>query len=198
MTKLTCRTCGAKLELTDDIDRFSCSHCGNEFIVQRQGGIVSLKPVVDELEKISGHTGKTAAYSGATAENTDILAAEAKLKILRERIKEKSEIRNRIANSSVGSGEGCTVGCLSVFAILLIIGGMAALGSKDTSILGGIFTFLGVVLIIIGIVSYSSEKEKEDVAEKRKNQDLAQIERELSGLIKEADEQEKKIFGTKN
>jgi hypothetical protein len=56
MIKLSCKSCGAKLELTDDIDRFSCAHCGSEWAVERGGGIVCLKPVVEKLEKIEIHT----------------------------------------------------------------------------------------------------------------------------------------------
>ncbi len=49
---LSCPTCGGKLKITNDIDRFACSHCGNEHVVKRSGGIVSLSPVVDGLKKI--------------------------------------------------------------------------------------------------------------------------------------------------
>lgn len=55
MVKLSCRSCGAKLELTDDIDQFSCANCGTEWAVNRSGGIVSLR-AVDE------HVGGTILY----------------------------------------------------------------------------------------------------------------------------------------
>ena|GEM_PF-3226017 len=58
--KLTCPSCGAKLDLTKDVERFACSHCGNEHIVVRRGGIVSLKPVVEALEKVEAGTDRTA------------------------------------------------------------------------------------------------------------------------------------------
>ena len=47
---LSCPTCNGKLKITDDIDRFACVHCGNEHVVKRGGGVVSLKPVVEQLE----------------------------------------------------------------------------------------------------------------------------------------------------
>jgi hypothetical protein len=56
MTKLSCNSCGAKLELTDNIDRFSCAHCGAEWIVNRSGGIVSLKAVEEGIGKIAEST----------------------------------------------------------------------------------------------------------------------------------------------
>ena len=57
---LTCPTCGAKLKITNDIDRFVCLYCGNEHIVKRDGGIVTLKPVIDGLQKIGTSVDKTA------------------------------------------------------------------------------------------------------------------------------------------
>lgn len=58
---LTCPKCGGKLEVTPDIDRFACGHCGTEHIVQRQGGTVSLAPVVQQLERIGAGTDRAAA-----------------------------------------------------------------------------------------------------------------------------------------
>lgn len=48
---LSCPSCGGKLQITDDIDRFACAHCGSEHIVRRSGGIVSLKPVEGLLQQ---------------------------------------------------------------------------------------------------------------------------------------------------
>ena len=58
---LSCPSCGGKLEITNDVERFACSHCGREHIVKRSGGIVSLSPVVDALNKVGVGVDKTAA-----------------------------------------------------------------------------------------------------------------------------------------
>ena len=58
---LTCPSCGGKLEITNDVDRFACAHCGQEHIVKRSGGTVSLSPVVDALKKVGAGVDKTAA-----------------------------------------------------------------------------------------------------------------------------------------
>ena len=34
---LTCPSCGGKLQITEDIDRFTCAYCGNEYFVKRGG-----------------------------------------------------------------------------------------------------------------------------------------------------------------
>ncbi len=57
---LTCSKCGAKLQITKDIDRFTCSHCRNEQVVIRSGGIVTLAPVVNEVKGVKKATNKTA------------------------------------------------------------------------------------------------------------------------------------------
>lgn len=58
---LTCPTCGAKLQITNDVERFACSHCRNEHIIRRSGGIVSIAKVVDGLAQVQVGTDRTAA-----------------------------------------------------------------------------------------------------------------------------------------
>ena len=58
---LSCPSCGGKLEITEDIERFACAHCGREHIVIRGGGIVSLTPLVEGLRKVEIGVDKTAA-----------------------------------------------------------------------------------------------------------------------------------------
>jgi predicted RNA-binding Zn-ribbon protein involved in translation (DUF1610 family) len=57
---LTCPSCGGKLQITNDIDRFACGHCGNEHVVKRSGGVVALAPVVEGLAKVQVGVDKTA------------------------------------------------------------------------------------------------------------------------------------------
>lgn len=57
---LSCPSCGGKLQITNDIERFACGYCGKEHIVKRGGGIVTLSPVVDGLKRIQEGTDKTA------------------------------------------------------------------------------------------------------------------------------------------
>ncbi len=58
---LSCPSCAGRLEITQDIERFACAHCGREHIVKRSGSIVSLSPVVDALRKVEVGVDKTAA-----------------------------------------------------------------------------------------------------------------------------------------
>ena len=96
MIKLTCHSCGGKLEITDDIERFTCGHCGNEWIVNRSGGIVSLKAVEEQLIKVQEHTKETAEHTKETAEHSKIIAGDIKLKKINERINALTFEANRI------------------------------------------------------------------------------------------------------
>lgn len=48
---LTCPSCGAKLQITNDVERFACGNCGNEHIIRRSGGIVSIAPIMEDLTR---------------------------------------------------------------------------------------------------------------------------------------------------
>lgn len=58
---LSCPSCGGKLQITNDVERFACSHCGNEHVVKRGGGIVSLAPVMAGLQKVQASTDRVGA-----------------------------------------------------------------------------------------------------------------------------------------
>jgi len=73
---LSCPSCGGKLEITNDVERFACSHCGREHIVKRSGGIVSLSPVVDALNKVGVGVDKTAAELAIVRINREVVALE--------------------------------------------------------------------------------------------------------------------------
>ena len=57
---LTCPSCGGKLEIAKDIEQFACGYCNAEYIVRRDGSIVSLSPLAENLRKIQSGTDKTA------------------------------------------------------------------------------------------------------------------------------------------
>lgn len=57
---LSCPTCGARLQVGNDLQRFACAFCGNEHIVKREGGAVSLFPTLDGVERIQAGVDRTA------------------------------------------------------------------------------------------------------------------------------------------
>jgi hypothetical protein len=50
---LTCPTCGGKLEVTEDADRFVCIYCGNEHLIDPGEKVSALSIKVKELERES-------------------------------------------------------------------------------------------------------------------------------------------------
>ena len=58
---LTCPSCGGKLEITEDIERFACANCGKEHLVKRGGGTILIRPITDGLAKVQTGVDRTAA-----------------------------------------------------------------------------------------------------------------------------------------
>lgn len=47
--RLTCPTCRARLQVTQDMDRFACQHCGNEVLVTRRAGTAYLRSAAPHI-----------------------------------------------------------------------------------------------------------------------------------------------------
>jgi len=60
LVTLTCPTCGGKLQITPDIDRFACTHCGNEHLVKRSEGVIAIQPLAESLTGLRRATDRTA------------------------------------------------------------------------------------------------------------------------------------------
>ena len=57
---LACISCGGKLEITNDTERFTCSYCGIEQIVKRSGGNISAAILIEEFMKIKNSLDRAA------------------------------------------------------------------------------------------------------------------------------------------
>lgn len=83
---LTCPSCGGKLKVTSDIERFACAHCGTEHIVKRGDGIIALSPVLNAIAGVKS--------------SVDILANDVLLRRAKEAKaqldQEIAEIRSRL------------------------------------------------------------------------------------------------------
>lgn len=149
MIKLSCSSCGGKLEITPDIERFACGHCGTEWIVNRSGGIVSLKAVEEQLGDIKKHTGKT-------ADSTQYIALDAKIKDLE---KEIADVHNTMC--SLGQSSSNSIGCgiiLIFIAVAFFIIPLVLFFSSDNPLwpnLGGTM-LIGVIIGLLGLSSCSN------------------------------------------
>lgn len=115
---LTCTSCGAKLEITEDIDRFACAHCGTEHLVKRGGGIVSLAPVVEKLERVHEAT-------SATARELTVARLEREISALQA---EASKLARMIAADDITS-TAALLNCIGKVGFLRQI----QLGTKESS-----------------------------------------------------------------
>jgi uncharacterized membrane protein YidH (DUF202 family) len=100
---LSCPSCGGKLQITPDIQRFACAHCGREQIVQRGEGTISLSPVVDAIHKVQVGVNQT--------------AAELAIVRLQKELPEIQAQRSQLAINSPRPGVG-------IFPVLIVIGGI--------------------------------------------------------------------------
>jgi len=66
LLRMGCPSCGANLEIGRSLNRFACGHCGNEFLVNRGGGVIALEPVVEHLIQVKQGVDRTAAELAIT------------------------------------------------------------------------------------------------------------------------------------
>lgn len=133
---LSCPACGGKLEITNDVERFACSHCGREHLVRRGGGAISLAPILDTLQRVEASTGRT--------------ASELAIVRLKKEIAELQAARHAILDRNPKPAPSA----LFVFPVMigslsLCIGAVALMDNNARS-----FSFLafGFVVALIGIV----------------------------------------------
>lgn len=74
---LSCPSCGGKLQITSDIERFACTYCGNEQVVRRGGGIVSLAPVMEGLQKVQASSDRVGAELAIQRLGPQVITAKA-------------------------------------------------------------------------------------------------------------------------
>ncbi len=81
---LTCPNCGAKLQVTEDLERFACASCGNEHLIRRSGGLVSLAPLAEGLKGMERATDRTASEMAVQRLQTEIDAQTKALAALKD------------------------------------------------------------------------------------------------------------------
>ena len=89
---LTCPSCSGKLQINQELQRFACSYCGTEFVVNRGGGVVSLAPVVEGLKRVEKGVDRTAselAIARLTKDISDIEDGLASIEVIRTKTKLK-------------------------------------------------------------------------------------------------------------
>ena len=155
---LSCPSCGGKLEITNDIERFACAHCGHEHLVKRTGGLVTIAPVLHAIEKVGVGVDKT--------------AAELAIVRLQKEIDEvKTYRRNFLPKEKPDNG----LSICSFFAIpgmLIILLGFSPLNEATGVICTPIIIILGISLCIFGVKFIPKASREIEIWEKRGKREI--------------------------
>lgn len=138
---LSCPNCGGKLQITSDVERFACAHCGKEHLVQRGMGTISLKPVVEKLDAIQHTSQQILQTATQEAVTTQKVAAELAL----ARIKKESA--------------QATSGCASAL-LILGVAWIVSYFDKNISFWLALFCILIVVGCTIQVVRLNAEEQR--------------------------------------
>ena len=88
MIALSCQNCGAKLEISDDLEVFACKHCGMNYRVERAGGTVALTRLEEQLEAVSASANRQAAELALVRLKGELAEIEPKLAQAQSAIRE--------------------------------------------------------------------------------------------------------------
>lgn len=105
---LTCPTCGGKLQITPDIDRFACVHCGNEHIVKRSEGVIALQPLAESLTGLRRATDRTASEMALRRLSEELASlredrsqAQGRVEACQQALKERERARRDLIKSAI-------------------------------------------------------------------------------------------------
>lgn len=129
---LTCPSCGGKLQVSKDLDRFACGYCGNELIVRRSGGVVSIAPVIDSLKEVKVGVDKT--------------ASELAIVRLKNEIQNLAQQRDEILEKYPSKTK------MNILVPFTFLVGLAAIVSSAIEI-GAVILVLGIVLLYLASIS---------------------------------------------
>lgn len=176
---LACPNCGGKLQITPDIERFACQYCGYEHIVRRSGGIVSLEPVMQMMGQLNTNIDRVDSNINRISGHAERQASEAAI------VRLKEEIDELIKASGKADDSKRNIWLTALFfawpAVSGIIIGFAEEGVDSdiqhiAFIVGGIFIFFTVMLIVAAIAQTAGVNKKNQ----QRSQQIAQKQAELA------------------
>ncbi len=149
---LKCPSCGSGLEVSPDMERFSCEYCGTEQMVQRRGGTVSLKLITDAISKVQAGTDKTAAELALVCLQQELADLNAKPFIAPRPSWDWKKDPDR---NSAGDYAGCYLVLLGIFGFVFIISAftittdLARHIDKSPTLVFISLSVLGVVCVVL-------------------------------------------------
>jgi predicted RNA-binding Zn-ribbon protein involved in translation (DUF1610 family) len=121
IVKLNCANCGGVLEIRGDMDQFACGYCGSAQIVERRGGTVALRLVVDAVARVQAGTDRTAAELALVRLEKEIV-----------RVNTQWQVASRAFSLSHSSSSSIAVigmACALIIGMVALVGALASGGS---------------------------------------------------------------------
>lgn len=133
--KLTCPSCGAKFEETQDTGYFVCAYCGQKHMIYIGGGIITLKSI-DELKNDAGRKEQTSVEIAIERINGEIETMTARRNaLLRQHLTPKLNPAFQIIGSAL-------------FILFILIKSFGSLSVTHVLLL-----LVGVAVFILGVVA---------------------------------------------
>ena len=142
---MSCPSCGGKLQITNDIERFACAYCGTEQIVKRTGGVISLVPVIEEIKATRKAAEQSVEEVKGVRKGTDKTSAELALARIDKEYANLSAIK---VNESIA--KGCENTSNSILAFFFFLFGLILILTEDygTAIIAWIISFIFLILLV--------------------------------------------------
>ena len=129
---MTCPSCGGRLQISNDIQRFACRFCGNEFLVRRGSGTISLAPVIESINSV-----KTGVDRAST--ELSVIRLQNEISALKDRIEKLRTKRNKTINLILAE--------IPLFFLLMITG-----SNSQTAVFRPTIIFFIVVFFLLATV----------------------------------------------
>lgn len=181
LISLSCPSCGSKLQLGRDIDRFACAYCGSEQVVKRAGGIVTLSPVVEGLRHVRAGVDRTAAelaVSRLTSERQSLLDR-------RERLLQDGMADLGTHRSLAASAKGQVLIGLASGAGLITFAVLFAGDSVFLLTCAGVLMIPALALLLIGSLSWLGARDRQAARRQQLLATIAPIDQRLTALQQE-------------
>ena len=166
--KLQCTNCGAKLEITSDLDVFACGYCGIQQVVHRQGEVIALKKLTETIERVQGEVERTAAEVTMMRLQQENAEYQRRCGDLEMRMRAPSKLK-KAALVYLGAGMG-----------LVVVGGSSQAGGLAA--MGALLFVLGLILGFL----YLNRRAKRDYRSfvRQNGRQFADNEREIKRSLK--------------
>lgn len=163
---LSCPSCGGKLQITPDMDRFACPFCGIEHLVRRSDGAVSLSPVLEGLKRVEGRFDQVLTSSDRMAAEQTVRRLLTEIPDLQNRIaQQETQVRNygtrnvrkALALSIIIAVIGCIMSLCFTVQVVDLYSRVGSLDFGDVEWWGWVVGLLGISFALggfIGLIVY--------------------------------------------